>query len=55
MEILGATLAIPIHEAGYELDGLYEPVADAADRFAATAQARGVSVQQMAAGETIEI
>src|SRR4051812_8708047 len=29
-ELLGARLAIPIHAEGYEVDGLYEPVPDAA-------------------------
>lgn len=54
-EILGARLAIPIHEQGYELDDLYEPVADAAERFAAAAGARGVTVRRLDAGETIEL
>jgi L-ascorbate metabolism protein UlaG (beta-lactamase superfamily) len=54
-EILGAKLAIPIHEQGYECDGLYEPVAGAADRFEAAAQARGVPVRQIAVGEAIGI
>ena len=33
--MLGARLAIPIHAEGYEIDGVYEPVAGAAERFAA--------------------
>ncbi|MDX6669620.1 MAG: hypothetical protein QOK04_3000 [Solirubrobacteraceae bacterium] len=53
--ILGARLAIPIHSEGYEIDGIYEPVADAAERFAAAAAARGVPVRILETGETIEI
>jgi L-ascorbate metabolism protein UlaG (beta-lactamase superfamily) len=34
---LGARQAIPIHAEGYEIDGIYEPVREAAERFAAAA------------------
>jgi L-ascorbate metabolism protein UlaG (beta-lactamase superfamily) len=54
-EILGARLAIPIHAEGYEIDGVYEPVPDAAERFAASAAERGVSARVLEAGETIEV
>jgi L-ascorbate metabolism protein UlaG (beta-lactamase superfamily) len=54
-EILGARLAIPIHAEGYEIDGVYEPVRDAAERFAASAAERGVPARVLEAGETIEI
>jgi L-ascorbate metabolism protein UlaG (beta-lactamase superfamily) len=54
-EILGARLAIPIHAEGYEIDGIYQPVADATQRFAAAAAERGVPVRILDAGETIEI
>ena len=54
-EILGARLAIPIHAEGYEADGLYEPVPDAAGRFAAAAAERGVPVSVLRPGEAIEI
>jgi L-ascorbate metabolism protein UlaG (beta-lactamase superfamily) len=53
--LLGARLAIPIHAEGYEIDGVYEPVTGAAERFAAEAAARGVSVRVLKAGEAIEI
>jgi L-ascorbate metabolism protein UlaG (beta-lactamase superfamily) len=53
--ILGARLAIPIHAEGYEVDGIYQPVPDAAERFAAAAAARGVPVRILDPGETIEI
>jgi L-ascorbate metabolism protein UlaG (beta-lactamase superfamily) len=53
--ILGARQAIPIHADGYETDGTYEPVADAAERFAAAAAERGVPVRILHAGETIEV
>lgn len=54
-ELLGARLAIPIHAEGYEIDGVYEPVADAAGRFAAAAAERGVPVRILDTGETIEV
>jgi L-ascorbate metabolism protein UlaG (beta-lactamase superfamily) len=54
-ELLGARLAIPIHAEGYELDGVYEPVPDAAQRFARAAAERGVPARIMEAGETLEV
>lgn len=53
--ILGARLAIPIHAEGYELDGIYQPVPDAAEHFAAAAAKRDVPVTILRPGETIEI
>lgn len=53
--ILGARLAVPIHAEGYEVDGVYEPVPEAARRFAAAAAERDVPVQILAAGEAIEV
>jgi L-ascorbate metabolism protein UlaG (beta-lactamase superfamily) len=53
-EILGARLAIPIHAEGYEIDGVYEPVADAAARFSAAAGERGVTARQVQLGEAID-
>lgn len=53
--LLGARLAIPIHAEGYEIDGVYEPVADAAVRFAASAAERGVPARVLAPGEALEI
>jgi L-ascorbate metabolism protein UlaG (beta-lactamase superfamily) len=55
VEILGARQAIPIHAEGYEIDGIYQPVADAAPRFAAAAAERGVPARILEPGETIEI
>jgi L-ascorbate metabolism protein UlaG (beta-lactamase superfamily) len=54
-EILGARLAIPIHAEGYEIDGVYQPVPDAAERFAAAAEERAVPVRILDVGETIEL
>ncbi len=54
-EILGARLAIPIHAEGYEIDGVYEPAADAAQRFAAAASERSVPVRILEVGETIDV
>jgi L-ascorbate metabolism protein UlaG (beta-lactamase superfamily) len=53
--ILGARLAIPIHAEGYEIDGVYRPVPDAAERFAAAAAERDVPVRILDPGETIEL
>jgi L-ascorbate metabolism protein UlaG (beta-lactamase superfamily) len=53
--ILGARVAIPIHAEGYEIDGVYQPVPDAAERFAAAAVERGAPVTILDPGETIEI
>jgi len=55
VEVLGARLAIPIHAEGYEIDGIYRPVPDAAERFAAAAAERGVPVRILDLGETIEV
>jgi L-ascorbate metabolism protein UlaG (beta-lactamase superfamily) len=54
-EILGARLAIPIHSEGYEIDGVYQPVPDAAQRFADAAEQRGVPVRLLAPGEAIDV
>ena len=53
--ILGARQAIPIHAEGYEIDGIYQPVPDAAERFAAAAAKRDVPVRILDPGETIQI
>jgi L-ascorbate metabolism protein UlaG (beta-lactamase superfamily) len=54
-EILGARLAIPIHAEGYAIAGVYEPVPDAAERFAAAAADRGVPARILRVGETIAV
>jgi L-ascorbate metabolism protein UlaG (beta-lactamase superfamily) len=53
--ILGARKAIPIHAEGYEIDGIYQPVPDAAKRFAAAAAERDVPVRILDPGESIDI
>jgi L-ascorbate metabolism protein UlaG (beta-lactamase superfamily) len=54
-ELLGARLAIPIHAEGYEMDGIYQPAAGAAERFVAAARERGVPARSLDVGETIEV
>lgn len=51
---LGARVAMPIHFGGYELPNVYEPVADAADRFAA-AVPPAVTVRRLGVGEELEM
>lgn len=53
--ILGARTAIPIHAEGYEIDGIYQPTADTAERFAAEAAMRDVPVTILEPGEAIDI
>jgi L-ascorbate metabolism protein UlaG (beta-lactamase superfamily) len=53
--ILGARRAIPIHADGYDIDGVYHPITDAAKGFAAAAAERDVPVRILDPGETIEI
>ena len=48
-------LAIPIHAEGYEIDGVYRPVPDAAGRFAAAAAERGVPARVLELGESIDV
>ncbi len=52
-EILGARLAVPMHADGYEVGGVYMPVADAAERFAAAAAERNVPARIPELGEEL--
>ena len=54
-EILGVRLAIPIHAEGYEIDGIYAPVKDAARRFATAAADRGVATRTLEPGEAVDL
>lgn len=54
-ELLGARLAIPIHAEGYEVDGLYQPVPEAQQRFAAAATERGLATRILAPGDAVEL
>jgi hypothetical protein len=45
----------PDPRQGYEINGIYEPVPDAAPRFVAAAAERGVAVRLLQPGETIEV
>lgn len=53
--ILGARLAIPIHDRGYGLHAVYEPVDDAAQRFLAAAAQHEVPARRMQPGQSITI
>jgi L-ascorbate metabolism protein UlaG (beta-lactamase superfamily) len=54
-EILGARLAVPIHHDGYVVDGIYEPIADAGERFLAAAEGRPFAARLLRAGESLEL
>ena len=54
-DLLGARMAIPIHAEGYEIEGIYEPVVDAAERFTAAAAERGIPARMLEPGEALEI
>lgn len=54
-ELLGARLAIPIHAEGYEVDGVYHPVAGAAQAFAQAAGRRGVPVRVLEPGDGVDL
>jgi L-ascorbate metabolism protein UlaG (beta-lactamase superfamily) len=51
-QILGAGVAIPIHAEGYDIDGVYEPVSDAAAKFEAAAS---TPVRQLELGESLDL
>jgi L-ascorbate metabolism protein UlaG (beta-lactamase superfamily) len=53
--ILRPRLAVPIHAEGYELDGAYVPVPDAAERFAAAAAEHGIDVQVPELGRELDL
>ncbi len=54
-QLLGARLAIPIHDEGYELEGIFRPVSDAAARFLQEAAARGVPARRLTVGEALTL
>jgi L-ascorbate metabolism protein UlaG (beta-lactamase superfamily) len=50
-ELLGADRVIPIHDVGYDVPGLYEPIPDALDRLTAASQ----RVMTLELGEPVEL
>lgn len=54
-QILGARVAIPIHADGYDIAGVYEPVAGAVDKFRAAAADRGVAARTATLGQPMEL
>jgi L-ascorbate metabolism protein UlaG (beta-lactamase superfamily) len=53
--ILGARLAIPIHDHGYDLHGVYEPVDSAAQRFVTAAAQQQVPMLLMQPGRSVTL
>lgn len=51
--MLGAEVAVPIHDEGIHEPGLYEPVAGAAEAFEKAAHERGVKTRLLAPGEKL--
>lgn len=54
-QILGARISVPIHAEGYEIDGIYAPVHDAAARFVAAAAERSVATRVLDLGESLAL
>lgn len=54
-ELVGARLAIPIHAEGYEIDGIYAPIPDAAAQFTVEAEARRVATRTLGLGEVFAL
>ncbi|MBF6619360.1 MAG: MBL fold metallo-hydrolase [Patulibacter sp.] len=54
-QILGASVAIPIHGEGYVVDGTYRGSPDPSARFVAAATERGVTARILGLGEAIEL
>lgn len=54
-ELLGASLAIPIHFGGYAVRGLYEPVDDPIGRFEAAAAPRTYDTHQLGVGDSLTL
>jgi L-ascorbate metabolism protein UlaG (beta-lactamase superfamily) len=55
VQLLGARLAVPIHADGYDIDGIYRPVPEAAERFSLAAAERGVPVRILGVGESFAL
>lgn len=53
--LVGARLAVPIHHGGYALEGIYEPVDGAVERFAAACEQLGVEHRVLSPGESLEL
>jgi L-ascorbate metabolism protein UlaG (beta-lactamase superfamily) len=53
--ILGARRAIPVHDHGYRLQGLYEPVDSAAQRFLTAAAHHKVLTLLLRPGQSITV
>jgi L-ascorbate metabolism protein UlaG (beta-lactamase superfamily) len=53
-ELLGARTVVPMHYGGLAVDAIYEPIADAAERFAAAAADRAYEIQLLEPGDDIE-
>lgn len=53
-ELLGARALVPIHYDGYDVPGVYEPVADARERFARASAGRPFETRILAVGEALE-
>lgn len=53
-ELLGAASVVPIHYGGFRLDGVYQPIPDARERFERAARGRPYRAAPLTPGETID-
>lgn len=54
-QILGASVAIPIHGEGYFVDGIYRGTPESSVRFVTEAEDRGVTARILGLGEEFEL
>jgi L-ascorbate metabolism protein UlaG (beta-lactamase superfamily) len=54
-QILGASVAIPIHGEGYLVDGIYRGAPEPSAHFVAEAEDRGVTARILGLGEALDV
>jgi L-ascorbate metabolism protein UlaG (beta-lactamase superfamily) len=53
-EPLGARTVVPMHYGGYAIDAVYEPIADAAERFESAGADRPYAIRRLEPGEGLD-
>lgn len=54
-ELVGARMVVPIHYAGYQIEPLYRPVADAGERFRRAAAGRPYKARLLRPGQAVAL